>query len=1311
MNDQEDTSRELLAESPNPKADSRHTESSTSITLDKQGYSQPSPMPGAFSPEELPCGYQSLDQEGRLIEVNEAWLSLTGYSRDEVIGKWFGDFLAPASVETFRTKLSEIKTSGYQSHIELEIVKKDGTTIPLAFQGRVIRHPDGRFKQTRCIVQDISSRKEVEARLKLADIWYKLLVENVDDLICAHDLEGDLLFVSAGPAKWIGVKPEDMIGTNLRDYLAPMVRDLFDGYLDKIRREGSARGKMLVKKSTGEKRLLEYRNTMVEGPWGTSIVIGIARDVTESQREKHELIQAKKEWETTFDAVPDLLMILDSEHNILRANKAQHERLAASQGELIGRKCYEAVHGSDQPPDFCPHVKAMKDGREHWTSMTEPRMEGSFRVSSTPLNDSNGGIHTAVHVARDISEQVRYEKAIQEGEQKFRLITEMMSDMVWTKDLEFRTTYVSPSIQKLLGFSQEERYKQTLEEMVTPESLAKIREILAEELQKELEGKSDPDRTITVVAEHYRKDGSTVWMEVTVRGIRDANGRLIGIHGVSRDVSDRKRIEDALRESEERYRQIAEGSLTGIVIHQDGAAVYVNQRMSDILGYTQEEMLGQNILYAVHRNDRDMVNVRLQDRIAGNVSPSRYELRLRKKSGEKVWCEILTTVIEYGGGPAIMVNLVDISERKKYLEQLESSRASYERLFKEAKEQEELYRSLLNCSPDPIVVYDMEGKVRYLNPAHTNLFGWTLEEAYGNRLNTLPECDRDHALSVIRKVVHEGIPNTSHETQRLTKDGRLIEVSISASRYLGHDGNPAGMVVVLQNISERKKMETALREREARYRQLSEVTFEGIIFHDHGVLLEANDQFFEMFGYERYEVIGQPILEKTLSPESLEIVREKIATGAAESYEAIAVKKNGAKFPIEIRPRQWEIGGKQIRAIAIRDISDRKSLEKQLLQAQKMEAVGTLAGGIAHDFNNLLQAVIGFSEILMNRQEPGSADLQDLRKIHAAGKRGADLVRNLLTFSRKVEPKLTPVDLAGEVIEVQKLLSQTIPKTIKIVVSSRGRVSEIMADRSQITQVLMNLAVNARDAMPDGGILTLGTENIFLDNAFVSTQPEIEPGEYVLLTVSDTGHGMDKQTLDRIFDPFFSTKEVGKGTGLGLATVYGIVKQHGGHIVCSSEPGQGTTFKIYFPAIQSIEEFQSAKDDTPPPRGTETILFADDEQMLCDLGKDILTAFGYKVLQAYHGKEALRMYQEHASEISLVMLDLNMPEMDGWHCMGEILKLNPMARVLIITGFQEHAVTERAQDLGAAGLVLKPYDVRQLLIKVRETLDAPDYVE
>ncbi|MGD9817137.1 MAG: response regulator [Desulfomonilaceae bacterium] len=390
---------------------------------------------------------------------------------------------------------------------------------------------------------------------------------------------------------------------------------------------------------------------------------------------------------------------------------------------------------------------------------------------------------------------------------------------------------------------------------------------------------------------------------------------------------------------------------------------------------------------------------------------------------------------------------------------------------------------------------------------------------------------------------------------------------------------------------------------------------------------------------------------------------------------------------------------------AFQDITERKKLETQLLHAQKMEAIGTLAGGIAHDFNNLLQAVIGYTELLIQVQTPESADLAYLERILASGKRGAELVKNLLTFSRKVEPRFSRVNLNHEVGEAQKLLFYTIPKTVKIIVRSDGDLHDIMADSTQIGQVLMNIAVNARDAMSGAGTLTIEMENTLLDRDYSRLHPEIKPGPYVLISISDTGHGMDKHTLEHIFDPFFTTKEVGKGTGLGLASVYGIVKQHRGHISCYSEPGVGSTFKVYFPALKNENSEPIVNSETQLPSGTETIMLVDDEPSLLELGRKILNRFGYKVIEASDGRVALDVYRDGGHSISLVLMDLNMPEMDGISCLSEILKLNPDARVLLVTGFLDSSPSVDPKSVGAVGLISKPYNLRRLLTEVRRALD------
>ena len=388
-----------------------------------------------------------------------------------------------------------------------------------------------------------------------------------------------------------------------------------------------------------------------------------------------------------------------------------------------------------------------------------------------------------------------------------------------------------------------------------------------------------------------------------------------------------------------------------------------------------------------------------------------------------------------------------------------------------------------------------------------------------------------------------------------------------------------------------------------------------------------------------------------------------------------------------------------------RDVTHELMLQKQLFQAQKMEAVGTLAGGVAHDFNNLLQAVLGYSELMLQRKKEGERDHADLQKIYQAGKRGADLVKSLLTFSRKAETKYVHLNLNQEITQVQQILSRTIPKTISMDLHLKGNLESIKADRSQIGQVLMNLGVNARDAMPDGGILTIETTNIRLDEEYCNTHPEAKPGSYVLLTVSDTGQGMDKKTVSHIFEPFFTTKETGKGTGLGLATVYGIVNQHGGHITCNSEFGLGTTFKIYFPSIEKERDSETPSIEKPIQGGTETILLVDDEEALRELGSTLLNEFGYKVITAGNGKEALEIYQFEGERISLVILDLIMPEMDGKKCMEEILQVNPNAKVVLASGHSESGLANGDVTGRAKAFVQKPYNMSQLLTTIREVLD------
>jgi PAS domain S-box-containing protein len=511
----------------------------------------------------------------------------------------------------------------------------------------------------------------------------------------------------------------------------------------------------------------------------------------------------------------------------------------------------------------------------------------------------------------------------------------------------------------------------------------------------------------------------------------------------------------------------------------------------------------------------------------------------------------------------------------------------------------------------------------------------------------------------------------------------------------------------------RERSEKALRESEEKYRTILENIEDGYYEVDiAGHLTFFNEAACRLVGYSQKELMGMNNRRLTDEENAKKIYRtfnEVYRTGVpAKGFDWEIVRKDGTKRSIESSVSLIRDDSGQPRGFrgVIRDITERKELETQLRQAQKMEAIGTLAGGIAHDFNNLLQAISGYTQLLLWGKSGNDPGTHELKEIERAAGRAAALIRQLLAFSRKVEGERRPVDLNREIMDIEKVLRRTIPKMIDIEISLSQDLRSVQADPIQMEQILLNLGSNAADAMPEGGKLILETGNASLDEEYCRNHLGAVPGEYVLLKVTDTGHGMDQKTLQHIFEPFFTTKEIGKGTGLGLASVYGIVKSHGGYIMCYSEKGHGTTFSIYLPAIADWNgEAQKPADRVPPQGGSETILVVDDEAAIREFAKQILQRFGYQVLLARSGEEALEIYKGRKDDIGLVLLDLGMPGIGGYTCLRELLKIDPSSQVMIASGY---AIDNRMKGIlqsGAAGYIGKPYQFRELLVKVRAVLD------
>ncbi|MFH1135238.1 MAG: response regulator [Pseudomonadota bacterium] len=633
------------------------------------------------------------------------------------------------------------------------------------------------------------------------------------------------------------------------------------------------------------------------------------------------------------------------------------------------------------------------------------------------------------------------------------------------------------------------------------------------------------------------------------------------------------------------------------------------------------------------------------------------------------------------------------------------------------KKSEERLRSIFDAATFPIcVVRKNDGRILFCNNHIVKILFNDVSSALASDIKSVfVDFEYDHR---VLGAVENGTGHADIEAKLRTNKGDVVWCILSFAPMTYQDN--AALFLAVVDITNQKMTEQALKQSEERFRALSEESPLGItLINAEGRYEYVNPAFTKMFGYtlndfstgkEWFEIAyPNAVYRQTVIRAWLDDLLVQ-GEGATQSRVFEVRCKDESVKSILFRPVTTQTYGQFVLyediTQSLQSEEEKAKLQAQLQQARKMEAVGTLAGGVAHDFNNLLQAINGYTELLLMKKSTGDPDNRYLTAIHKAGFRASDLVRQLLLFSRKAESVQKPIQLQREVEQAKNMLERTIPKMVHIQVNVGDRLWPILADPVQIEQLLLNLGSNAADSMPDGGKLLFEIENIVLDSAYMSRHLAVQPGEYVLLTVSDTGQGMDKETLDKIFDPFFTTKEFGKGTGLGLASVYGIVKSHGGYIDCYSDVGQGATFKIYFPAIVRAEvEETRGSEPKPIPRGAETVLLVDDEEAIRSLAMQSMVQFGYTVLTAATGEEALAIYSEKTNEIDLIVMDLGMPGMGGYRCLEELLKINNQVKVIIASGYSINGQVRKSMTAGARGYVGKPYKLSDLLNTVREVLD------
>ena len=618
--------------------------------------------------------------------------------------------------------------------------------------------------------------------------------------------------------------------------------------------------------------------------------------------------------------------------------------------------------------------------------------------------------------------------------------------------------------------------------------------------------------------------------------------------------------------------------------------------------------------------------------------------------------------------------------------------------------------TLIEASPLAIVAFDPEGVVTMWNPAAERIFGWSESEALGTRLPFVP-AERQEEFLALRRRALLGEVFTEPELHRRRADGSPIIVSVSTSPLRRPDGTIYGIMSILMDVTEAKAVE----ESRARLTMAVEQAGESIVVTDtRGAIQYVNPAFERITGYGRTEVIGQnPRILKSGRHDAAfyRNLWETLLRGEIWRGTFIDKRKDGTLFEEDavISPVR-DPSGQVVNYVAVkRDVTDVRRMEEQLRQSQKMEAVGRLAGGVAHDFNNLLTAISGYSDLLLHRLPEYSTLRRDVEEIRKAGDRAAALTHQLLAFSRRqvLQPKV--LDLNAVVRNMEPMLRRMVGAGIALSAELSPSLPRVKVDPGQIEQVIVNLARNARDAMPDGGRLTIATADAELSPAYAAAHPGVRPGPHVLLSVADTGHGMDDETQSHLFEPFFTTKERGKGTGLDMATVYGIVQQSGGHIRVNSAAGRGSTFLIYLPRVD-LPDLGPQGADRPllphPSPGTETVLLAEDEEVVRRLAREFLSGNGYQVLEAGNGREALLLSEAHRGEIHLLLTDVVMPKMSGRELGERIRRQRPGLRILYMSGYTDDAILRDGVLEDGIPYLQKPFTQEGLARKVREVLDS-----
>ncbi|MBI3396522.1 MAG: PAS domain S-box protein [Spirochaetia bacterium] len=1007
-------------------------------------------------------------------------------------------------------------------------------------------------------------------------------------------------------------------------------------------------------------------------------------------------------YQSIIENFRDGFWIADPAGHIVQVNQGYCLLSGYTKSELLTMQIGD-LEASESPADTAVHMhKIMSNGHDRFETWHKRKDGRTFLVDATI---SYVAPHGFICFFRDITERRRSQDELKEQtlllneSQRIARIASYKTDLItgeWSG---------SSMLDEILGVPPDfHRTLKSWAELIHPDDAPGVNAYLQNQVLEKGQPFNRRYRIIRPVNQSVR------WVHGFGELQRNADGKIIGMIGTLQDVTDLKLTEEALVEREKEFRAMSEQAAVGVVRvdSHTGRFIWANRKFSSMLGYPHEELMKLTFQDVTHPDTRDEDSDRVRRLVRGDFREFTIDKRYVKKDGSVLWGNLSVSALWNPDEPPRhhLAIVQDITERKRAEEALRAA---------------SLYaRGLLEASLDPLVTISPEGKITDVNQATELVTGLQRDILVGTDFSAY-FTDPQKAKAGYQKVLLEGLVRDYPLTIR-HQTGKETKVLYNAVSYLNESGTIQGVFAAARDITERERAAEALRENAAQLRRAQEIAHMGSwVWNVKTNTVTWSDEMYRIFGVDKDTFDGdlEAIVKKAIHPEDRKAVEA--------SNESVA--KFGKPIPLEyrvVRPdgtirNVWGEAGDSIHdsdgsilslSGIVLDITERKREEKdrerlleQLNQSGKLEGLGTLASGIAHDFNNILSIIMGHTQRLKDQPTISSESAKSIDAIETSALRGTAVVRQLLTLARKDESVSKPVSLNDIASEMRSLLEATFPKTISVTVDLNADLPPVLADASQIHQVLLNLCVNARDAMQQGGRLTIATKKVGRD-AVLADFPTANASEYVVMSVTDTGIGMDAETKRRIFEPFFTTKAVNKGTGLGLSLVWSVIQNHRGSIAVDSRPGHGTTFRLYFPvAEQTLEVPRNTEKKKGSPQGSETVLVIEDEPLLSELLGIYLSEAGYSVLSAKDGEEGVATFKEHRHEISLVLCDLGMPKLPGDEVFRQIREIDPNASVIIWSGFIDPHLRARLEAAGVAQIIQKPHVVSEMLGPIRAVLD------